>query len=759
MSRTRTPILFEAIPSRTPFFGSLCRAKNAFSASPSASGSRSSPATTTPGASGSRASCSSSATPLFETRAAAICDAPTLRPTSRFAPCPPRPPSPGSESDGSESLTWRFQTGGFATAGSCAVSASEETGAAGFDLRENESSRFQKGAPTASFGSFGAFGAFDAPGNERSFFQNGVPAGFASFGAFGSFGLRENESSFFQKGFAGSRSSGGSSAAGTGGCTVTGAGAAGAGGNSASASHGSGAAPAGGSTHCSTTCSCSTTGCSTLAARISGVRPWTGAAGSGTTGAGAGSTGSSSTGCRSATGAGDVSASATGAGGSGAAGSVAAGRGAVGSGIAARTASASSVGCVAVRGSPGTSSVPGATAAAASAISFSTVFWSAGFCLPRPSPISRFQIDSRVCSSSGIGSSGASFALRLSEISFLRNDCFAGTSKSGSASGFDLRLNEISFFRKDCFSPFTSGTSKSGSASGFDLRLSEISFFQIESPMSASCHPQRRRRRLRSGVRVMRRRLCKRALDVEARALEDADELLGAARALQRDVEIDDTAQRQVRKRLFHRLHSARGVRLHHRVDLLDLRLADQVAHRIVRQQDLECGDAPRAVGGGKKRLRDDRLQRAGDHDAHLLLLLGREDVDDAVDRRRRTLRVQRAEHEVARLRSSERGRDRLEVAHLADENHVGVLAERRLQRVRKARRVRTDLALVDDAALVAVHELDRILDGEDVLRAIAIDLVDHRCERRRLTGAGGPGDENETARILRETVQDVREL
>ena len=120
---------------------------------------------------------------------------------------------------------------------------------------------------------------------------------------------------------------------------------------------------------------------------------------------------------------------------------------------------------------------------------------------------------------------------------------------------------------------------------------------------------------------------------------------------------------------------------------------------------------------------------------------------------------MQGAEHEVTGLGGGERRRDRLEVAHLADEDHVGVLAERSLQRFREARRVGTDLALVDDAALVAVHELDRVLDRENVVAAGAVDLVDDRRERRRLTGTGRPGDENETARILGEAVQDVREV
>jgi hypothetical protein len=54
----------------------------------------------------------------------------------------------------------------------------------------------------------------------------------------------------------------------------------------------------------------------------------------------------------------------------------------------------------------------------------------------------------------------------------------------------------------------------------------------------------------------------------------------------------------------------------------------------------------------------------------------------------------------------------------------------------------------------VAVQELDRILDREDVLRAVAVDLVDDRGERRRLTGAGRAGDEHEPAGLLGEDVQ-----
>ena len=97
---------------------------------------------------------------------------------------------------------------------------------------------------------------------------------------------------------------------------------------------------------------------------------------------------------------------------------------------------------------------------------------------------------------------------------------------------------------------------------------------------------------------------------------------------------------------------------------------------------------------------------------------VGREHVHDAVHGLRRVLRVQRGEHEVAGLGRGQRGGDRLEVAHLADEDHVRVLAQRGLQAEREALRVGAQLALVDDALLVLVQELDRVLDREDVLVA-----------------------------------------
>ena len=129
----------------------------------------------------------------------------------------------------------------------------------------------------------------------------------------------------------------------------------------------------------------------------------------------------------------------------------------------------------------------------------------------------------------------------------------------------------------------------------------------------------------------------------------------------------------------------------------------------------------------GKQELRDHALEGLGQLHAHLLLLGGREGVDDAVDRLRRALGVKRREDEVPGLGGRQREADRLEVAHLADQDDVGVLPQGRPERGGERLRVRADLPLVHEAALGPVHELDRILERDDVLLLGRVDEVDHR--------------------------------
>src|SRR6185503_7583644 len=55
------------------------------------------------------------------------------------------------------------------------------------------------------------------------------------------------------------------------------------------------------------------------------------------------------------------------------------------------------------------------------------------------------------------------------------------------------------------------------------------------------------------------------------------------------------------------------------------------------------------------------------------------------------------------------------------------------------------DVALGDQAFLALVDELDRIFDGDDVIRAGAVDQIDQRAQRRRFSRSRGAGDEDQS--------------
>ena len=57
------------------------------------------------------------------------------------------------------------------------------------------------------------------------------------------------------------------------------------------------------------------------------------------------------------------------------------------------------------------------------------------------------------------------------------------------------------------------------------------------------------------------------------------------------------------------------------------------------------------------------------------------------------------------------------------------------------------------------MQDLDRVLDRHDVLPARAVDLVEHRRERRRLARPGCARDEDEAALLLGEPGNAGREV
>ena len=94
--------------------------------------------------------------------------------------------------------------------------------------------------------------------------------------------------------------------------------------------------------------------------------------------------------------------------------------------------------------------------------------------------------------------------------------------------------------------------------------------------------------------------------------------------------------------------------------------------------------------------------------------------------------------------RGLERDLGRLLVAHLADEDHVGVLAQDRPQHAGERQAgLRVDLDLVDARQLV----LDRVLDRDDVDLG-AVVLGEQRVERRALARPGRPRHEDHALRL-----------
>ena len=124
--------------------------------------------------------------------------------------------------------------------------------------------------------------------------------------------------------------------------------------------------------------------------------------------------------------------------------------------------------------------------------------------------------------------------------------------------------------------------------------------------------------------------------------------------------------------------------------------------------------------------LSNDALDRARYHSAHLVPLVRWEEVYQAVDGLSRVQGVKRTENQVASLGRREGHLGAFGVPDLPYEYHVGVLPQHAPQGPREGGRIRTHLALVYDALVVSMNELDGVLDGDHVLGDGVIDHVYH---------------------------------
>jgi len=183
---------------------------------------------------------------------------------------------------------------------------------------------------------------------------------------------------------------------------------------------------------------------------------------------------------------------------------------------------------------------------------------------------------------------------------------------------------------------------------------------------------------------------------------------------------------------------------LDHAGNLVRLGFADEVADGGGDHEDFQGGDASLLVDSFEEVLGDHTAQGFGQAGSDLVLLFGREDVDDTVDRLGGALGVKRSEHQVTGAGGGERQFDRLEIAHFADEDDVGVLAQGAFEGGGERARVEADFAMVDERGFAFVDEFDRVLDGEDVVFPVLVRVIHHGGQGGGLAGAGGAGHQDQ---------------
>ena len=195
---------------------------------------------------------------------------------------------------------------------------------------------------------------------------------------------------------------------------------------------------------------------------------------------------------------------------------------------------------------------------------------------------------------------------------------------------------------------------------------------------------------------------------------------------------------------IIHEHHSLLRRRLHRVLEEVQLVFANQISHGVVRHHQLVSQHAPGPVRARQQILCDDSLERIRQLQDDLALRAALEDSRDALQRVRHVRRMHRRQHQMPRLRRRQHRGDGFGVPHFAHDDDVRVLAQHMSQRAVERMHIRQHLLLHHDGAVVPMHELDGVLDGDDLAATLAVDEVDEVIERRGLARARRAGDEEE---------------
>lgn len=217
----------------------------------------------------------------------------------------------------------------------------------------------------------------------------------------------------------------------------------------------------------------------------------------------------------------------------------------------------------------------------------------------------------------------------------------------------------------------------------------------------------------------------------------------------------DDVLCEEVVEVIVDGVHAFLPSDFHEADDLFDFPVPNAGAECVVHAEDFGGEDATLSIDGGEESLGDDCFEDVAELGDDLLLLVGREDIDETVDALRGIDGVEGGEDEVSGFGGGEGDLDAFQIAEFADHDDVGVLAKGLAEGAVEALRVAADLALFDDAGEVGKDEFDGVLDGDDDAGAGFPDAADHGGEGGGLTGAGDAGDEDEAAAEAAEIFDD----
>jgi hypothetical protein len=133
-----------------------------------------------------------------------------------------------------------------------------------------------------------------------------------------------------------------------------------------------------------------------------------------------------------------------------------------------------------------------------------------------------------------------------------------------------------------------------------------------------------------------------------------------------------------------------------------------------------------------------------------LLLLFGREHVNDAVDGIDRANRMQRGYYQMPRFRRGHGRFYRFVVAHFAQKDNVGGLPQTRPQRGYVRFRVGGDFALADKAFIVPVQVLYRVFQCDDMAVPGLVYRVDDTRQCGGLSAARRPRHQHQPVLFVR---------